>query len=190
MASKLAEPACCGGAHGPNASTVIDPVCGMSVAPNAGKPTAEYDGIDYHFCSAGCKEKFQGDPERYHDPEKRAAADAARDSAPPGTQYTCPMDPEIVQEGPGTCPICGMALEPMGVPPGQEGPNLELIDFTRRMIVGAILTVPILFIAMGPHLGLPVREWIGERTADWIEFALATPVVMWACWPFLERCVA
>lgn len=190
MASKLAEPACCGGAHGPNASTVIDPVCGMSVDPNAGKPTAEYDGIDYHFCSAGCKEKFQGDPERYLDPEKRAAADAARDSAPPGTQYTCPMDPEIVQEGPGTCPICGMALEPMGVPPGQEGPNLELIDFTRRMIVGAILTVPILFIAMGPHLGLPVREWIGERTADWIEFALATPVVLWAGWPFFERCVA
>ncbi len=189
MTAKHARPSCCGGAKEPYASTVVDLVCGMHVDPAAGKPTAAYGGIDYHFCSAGCKEKFQSDPERYLDPEKRAKADAARESAPPGTLYTCPMDPEIVQEGPGTCPICGMALEPMGVPPGQEGPNLELIDFTRRMIVGAILAVPILIVAMGPHLGLPIRAWIGERTADWIEFALATPVVLWAGWPFFERCL-
>ncbi len=187
---KHAGSSCCDGAQEPNASTVIDPVCGMHVDPATGKPEAEHGGVSYHFCSAGCKEKFQAGPERYLDPDKRAAAEAARDSAPPGTLYTCPMDPEIVQEGPGTCPICGMALEPMGVPAGEEGPNLELIDFTHRLIAGAILTVPILILAMGPHLGIPVREWIGERTADWVEFALATPVVLWAGWPFFVRCVA
>jgi P-type Cu+ transporter len=190
VAMKHAGSSCCDGGQEPNASTVIDPVCGMHVDPAAGNPEAEHGGVGYHFCSAGCKEKFQADPERYLDPDKRAAAEAARDSAPPGTLYTCPMDPEIVQEGPGTCPICGMALEPMGVPAGEQGPNLELIDFTHRMIVGAILTVPILILAMGPHLGIPVRHWIGERTADWVEFALATPVVLWAGWPFFERCVA
>lgn len=190
MVAKHAGPSCCGGAQEPNASTVIDPVCGMHVDPAGGKPTAEHGGVSYHFCSPSCKEKFQSDPERYLDPDKRAAAEAARDSAAPGTLYTCPMDPEIVQEGPGTCPICGMALEPMGVPTGEEGPNLELIDFTHRLIVGAILTAPILILAMGPHLGLPIRAWIGERTADWIEFALATPVVLWAGWPFFERCAA
>ena len=188
MATKHAGPSCCGGAQDQNAATAIDPVCGMRVDPAAGNPAAEHGGVSYHFCSEGCKEKFQTDPERYLDPEKRAAAEASRDAAAPGTLYTCPMHPEIVQEGPGTCPICGMALEPMGAPTGEEGPNPELIDFTRRMIVGAILTVPILILAMGPHLGVPFREWIGERTADWIEFALATPVVLWAAWPFFVRC--
>jgi Cu+-exporting ATPase len=135
-----------------------------------------------YFCAARCKEKFEADPEKY------ANGPPAQEPMPAGTQYTCPMDPEIVQEGPGTCPICGMALEPMGVPAGDEGPNPELVDFTQRLIVGAILTLPILVIAMGPHLAIPVREWIGERTADWIQFALATPVVLWAGWPFLVRC--
>jgi len=190
MATKHAGPSCCGGAQDHNAAMVIDPVCGMRVDPLAGKPTAEHGGVDYHFCSADCCDKFQADPERYLDPQKRAAAETARDAAPPGTIFFCPMCPGQEQEGPGVCKVCGMALEPMGAPTGEQGPNTELIDFTRRMIIGAILTVPILVLSMGPHLGIPIRAWIGERTADWIEFALATPVVLWAGWPFFERCKA
>ena len=190
MATKHAGPSCCGGAQDHNAAMVIDPVCGMRVDPLAGKPTVEHGGVDYHFCSADCHDKFLTDPERYLDPEKRAAAEAARDAAPPGTIFFCPMCPGQEQEGPGVCKVCGMALEPMGAPTGEQGPNTELIDFTRRMIIGAILTVPILILSMGPHLGIPMRAWIGERTADWIEFALATPVVLWAGWPFFERCKA
>ncbi len=159
-----------------------DPVCGMSVNVATAEHFAHHNGHDVYFCSARCKEKFEVDPETYAD------GPPTQEPMPAGTQYTCPMHPEIVQEGPGTCPICGMALEPMGIPTGDEGPNPELVDFTRRMIVGAVLTVPILVLAMGPHLGLPVREWIGERNADWIEFALATPVVLWAGWPFFVRC--
>jgi len=190
MATKHAGPSCCGGAQDHNAAMVIDPVCGMRVDPLAVKPTVEHGGVDYHFCSADCHDKFLTDPERYLDPEKRAATEAARDAAPPGTIFFCPMCPGQEQEGPGVCKVCGMALEPMGVPTGEQGPNTELIDFTRRMIIGAILTVPILVLSMGPHLGIPIRAWIGERTADWIEFALATPVVLWAGWPFFERCKA
>ena len=106
---------------------------------------------------------------------------------PAGTIYTCPMHPEIEQVGPGHCPICGMALEPKGVPAADAGPNPELVDFRRRFAVGAALTVPLLVVAMGPMLGLPVGAWIGERTARWAELALATPVVLWCGWPFLVR---
>ena len=106
---------------------------------------------------------------------------------PKGTQYTCPMHPEIVRDKPGSCPICGMALEPMGVPTGDEGPNPELIDFTRRFWVSAVLSLPLLVIAMGPMLGLAVRDWIGEPVAAWLELLLATPVVLWAAIPFFHR---
>lgn len=159
-----------------------DPVCGMSVDVSTAEHRTEHDGQDVYFCSARCREKFEADPGKY------VGGPPTSEPMPAGTQYTCPMHPEIVQEGPGTCPICGMALEPMGVPTGEEGPSPELVDFTRRMILGAGLTVPILILAMGPHLGLPVREWIGKRNADWVEFALATPVVLWAGWPFFVRC--
>ncbi|KUO64177.1 MAG: copper-transporting ATPase [Alphaproteobacteria bacterium BRH_c36] len=163
-------------------ATTTDPVCGMRVNIATAEHKTQHDGQDVYFCSARCKDKFEAAPDKYAD------GSTTPEPMPAGTQYTCPMHPEIVQEGPGTCPICGMALEPMGVPTGEEGPNLELVDFTNRMIVGAVLTLPILVLAMGPHLGLPIREWIGERTADWIEFALATPVVLWAAWPFFVRC--
>jgi Cu+-exporting ATPase len=106
---------------------------------------------------------------------------------PAGTQYTCPMHPEIVQDGPGDCPLCGMALEPMGVPTGDEGPNPELVDFTRRFWVSVTLALPLVVISMGPMVGLPVRDWLGERVAVWAEFALATPVVLWAAFPFFKR---
>ncbi len=168
--------------HPDHGASMIDPVCGMSVNTATAAHTTRYGSDDIYFCSARCKEKFEADPEKYAD------GPPAQEPMPVGTQYTCPMHPEIVQEGPGTCPICGMALEPMGVPTGEVGPNLELVDFTRRMIVGALLTLPILVLSMGPHLGFPIREWIGERTADWIEFILATPVVLWAAWPFFVRC--
>ena len=103
-----------------------------------------------------------------------------------GNQYTCPMDPEIVQDHPGSCPKCGMALEPMGVPAGDAGPNPELVDFTLRFRVGLALTVPLLVIAMGGMLGWPVREWLGAA-APWAELVLATPVLLWCARPFFKR---
>ena len=172
-----------GHASNDDPATALDPVCGMTVDLSAGKPEYAHDGETYHFCSQGCCNKFAADPEHYLSGAHRKAAE----DAPSGTIFTCPMHPEIVQEGPGTCPICGMALEPMGVPAGDEGPNPELVDFTRRFRVGAALTVPILVLAMGPMAGLPVREWLGERPSVWLELALGAPVILWAGWPFFAR---
>ncbi|OQM75692.1 heavy metal translocating P-type ATPase [Manganibacter manganicus] len=158
-----------------------DPVCGMKVDRSTAKHFTRHEGKGYYFCSSGCQDKFEAKPETYL---------GARPAAEPmvvGTQYTCPMHPEIVRDKPGSCPICGMALEPMGVPTGDEGPNPELIDFTRRFWVSVVLSVPVFILAMGPMVGLPFREWIGERLAVWIEFALATPVVLWAALPFFRR---
>ncbi|MGN6764676.1 MAG: heavy metal translocating P-type ATPase, partial [Rhizobiaceae bacterium] len=169
-------------AHGAVQDAVIrDPVCGMVVDPKAGKPSMEHGGHTYHFCSAGCRGKFEADPERYLG-ERPAPEPMLK-----GTQYTCPMHPEIVRDAPGACPICGMALEPMGVPTGDEGPNPELVDFTRRFRVSAALTLPLFILAMAPMVGLPLRDWIGERLSVWIELVLATPVVLWAAAPFFER---
>lgn len=164
--------------------TVTDPVCGMSVDTAVGKPTHEHAGVLYHFCSQGCCDKFAAAPDHYISGEHRRMAE----EAPAGTIFTCPMHPEIQQEGPGSCPICGMALEPMGVPTGNEGPNPELIDFRRRFLIGAILTLPLLILSMGPLVGLGfLRDMLGERPALWAELALGTPVVLWAGWPFLTR---
>ncbi len=162
--------------------TAIDPVCGMTVTIATAKHVLEHDGKKVYFCNPRCKEKFEADPEKYAD------GPPAPEPMPAGTMYTCPMDPEIVQEGPGTCPICGMALEPMGIPTGDEGPNPELVDFTHRFKIAAALTLPVFLLAMAPHIGLPLREWIGERVSVWLEFLLATPVVLWAARPFFERC--
>ena len=112
---------------------------------------------------------------------------AAPEPMPRGTQYTCPMHPEIITDAPGNCPKCGMALEPMGVPAGDNEPNPELIDFTRRLWISALCAAPLFILAMGPMLGLPLREWLGDRLATWIELALATPVVLWAAVPFFRR---
>ncbi len=159
-----------------------DPVCGMTVDPKAGKPTAEYKGKIFHFCSSGCQQKFTADPEEYLDSQP-----ALPKAVPIGTLYTCPMHPQIIRDKPGSCPICGMALEPMGVPTGDEGPNPELVDFTRRLWVSAACSIPLLILTMGPMFGLPVRDWIGERLAAWFELALAAPVVLWAALPFFKR---
>ena len=117
-----------------------------------------------------------------------AAPRAAQPPAAPGTRYTCPMHPEIVRDAPGDCPICGMALEPMGAPALDEGPNPELVDFTRRFWIGAAFTLPLLLLTMGQFVGLGfIRDALGERNALWTEFVLGTPVVLWAGWPFFVR---
>ena len=165
-------------------ATVKDPVCGMSVTLGAGKPSFAHDGRTWHFCSQKCHDRFAADPAHY-------LSGAHKRQAPPvpaGTQYTCPMHPEIVRDAPGDCPKCGMALEPMGVPSGDEGPNPELVDFRRRFWIGAVLAVPLLLLSMGPFLGLGfARDLLGERAAQWVELALSTPVVLWAGWPFFVR---
>jgi P-type Cu+ transporter len=159
-----------------------DPVCGMDVDPHATAHRAEHAGRTYHFCCAGCRSKFLADPGRYIAPEEAGATAAP---LPEGTIYTCPMHPEIRQVGPGSCPICGMALEPE-LPAADAGPNHELIDMTRRFWIGAALTVPILVLEMGGELtGLTMT--LGMRLSNWIQLALATPVVWWAGWPLLVR---
>lgn len=174
-----------GGADGgAQDAKATDPVCGMKVDTSAGKPQFEHEGELYHFCSQRCHDRFSEDPEHYLSGAHRRAAD----EAPKGTMYTCPMHPEIVQEGPGTCPICGMALEPMGVPAPDEGPNPELVDFKQRFLIGALLTIPLLLLSMGPLVGLGfAREMLGERVSLWAELFLGTPVILWSGWPFLER---
>jgi len=165
-----------------SAHKVKDPVCGMMVDPHKTAHKAEHAGRPYYFCSAGCREKFLADPERYLDP---AAATERAEPVPEGTIYTCPMHPEIRQVGPGSCPICGMALEPVLVSL-EAGPNEELIDMTRRFWIGLVLTLPVFVLEMGGHL-LGLDHLISQRTSNWIQMLLATPVVLWAGWPFFQR---
>ncbi len=163
-------------------ATAKDPVCGMNVDRGAATHIQKHEGNSYYFCSERCEQKFVADPAQY------LGDTPTPEPMPEGTIYTCPMHPEIQQEGPGTCPICGMALEPMGVPTGDEGPNPELVDFKRRFWLGAIFTLPLLILSMGPFVGLGfIREMIGERLTLWIELALGTPVILWAGWPFFVR---
>lgn len=161
--------------------SAIDPVCGMAVDRSRARFMSKHEGEKLYFCSSGCQNKFDADPRTY------LGERPAPEPMPEGTLYTCPMDPEIVQDHPGDCPICGMALEPMGVPAADAGPNPELVDFTFRLKVSAALTIPILLIAMGPMVGLPVRDWMGEGAAKWLELILATPIVVWAAAPFFKR---
>ncbi len=160
---------------------VRDPVCGMTVDPATAKHFVRHQGQDFYFCSAGCKAKFEAEPQKY------LGDRAAPQPMPKGTQYTCPMHPEIIRDKPGSCPICGMALEPMGVPTGDEGPNPELVDFTRRFWVSAALSLPLLIVAMAPMLGLTFEAVVDDRTMVWLELALASPVVLWAAQPFFHR---
>lgn len=220
---------CCSAKNAaPAAEAVIrDPVCGMTVDPAAGKPTAEHGGRTFHFCSERCRTKFQAEPETYltatdpvcgmsvdrasakhfvrhegqgfyfcsssckakfeAEPAKYLAGRPEPEPMPKGTQYTCPMHPEIIRDKPGSCPICGMALEPMGVPTGDEGPSPELVDFTRRLWVSAVLSLPLLIAAMAPMLGLSFESFIDGRAKTWAELALASPVVLWAALPFFHR---
>ncbi len=153
----------------------------MTVDPHVGKPTHDHQGHIYHFCSAGCQAKFAANPEHYLNKQDEP------EPAPPGTLFTCPMHPEIVQEGPGPCPICGMALEPMGVI-AEDAPNKELIDFTRRLKVAVPLSLVILVLDMSAHVfGLDVLPFLSPHAEQWLLLALATPAVLWCGWPFFER---
>lgn len=157
-----------------------DPVCGMDVDPHTATLKADYRGITYYFCAPGCRTKFIANPEKY------LGDKAPAEPVPEGTEYTCPMHPEIVQVGPGSCPICGMALEPMLVSL-DDGPNHELIDMTRRFWIGLALTVPVFALEMGAHLVPALHHLVPPVTSAWIQLALATPVVLWAGWPFFVR---
>jgi Cu+-exporting ATPase len=153
-----------------------DVVCGMQVDPANASAVSHFGGKTYYFCSKGCKAKFDADPAKFTEHRDSAAVTpVAPASAAPGAavQWTCPMHPEIVRDGPGSCPICGMALEPRTATL-DEGPNVELIDMTHRFRVSAMLTIPLLFLSMKSGLA-------------WMEMALATPVVLWGGWPFFVR---
>ncbi|MFC7738542.1 heavy metal translocating P-type ATPase [Roseomonas sp. GCM10028921] len=164
-------------------ASVTDPVCGMEVDPATSKHRLEHGGTTFHFCSAGCRTKFEANPEQYLRTEKAAAPTAAQKAA----IYTCPMHPEIRQQGPGSCPICGMALEPLEVT-AEAAPNHELADMTRRFWIGLALTIPVVILEMGAHLpGLNLHNLVPPRTSVWIQFLLGTPVVLWAGWPFFVR---
>jgi Cu+-exporting ATPase len=155
----------------------------MAVDPAKTPHHAQHHGTAFHFCSAGCKSKFEADPDKYLKAEKAAAPTAAEKSA----IYTCPMHPEIRQQGPGSCPICGMALEPLEIT-AEAVPNEELADMRRRFWVGLVLTLPILVLEMGSHIpGLGIHHLVPPRVSVWIQFLLGTPVVLWAGWPFFVR---
>jgi Cu+-exporting ATPase len=153
----------------------------MQVDPATTAHHATYAGVDYHFCSVGCRGKFVADPAKYLSPK----AAAATTPAPAGTIYTCPMHPQIRQEGPGTCPICGMALEPE-MPSLEDEDNPELRDFSHRFWWTLPLTLVVLALAMLGHR----ITFLSTEARTWVELVLSTPVVLWAGWPFFERCVA
>jgi Cu+-exporting ATPase len=181
-----------------------DPVCGMTVSEEKAADRREHDGTTYYFCCKSCGEKFQADPERYlkanshHSMHQSAGhhamvqiAPAKTPAAPAGksaseTEYTCPMHPQIRQKGPGACPICGMALEPVAFTAEED--NSELRDMTRRFSISVVLTIPLLLpmvFDLFPHSG--AGQWMHSRAANWLELVLATPVVLWAGWPFFVR---
>src|SRR6266542_3161381 len=160
---------------------VVDPVCGMTIAPEGAAGRLEYKGATYYFCNLSCLQKFKAAPEQYIQPRREAAPAAGGK-----VEYTCPMHPEIVRSEPGSCPICGMALEPREIT-GEEA-NPELVQMTRRFWASVALTVPILAFMISDLLpGDPLMHTLGMRLARWIQFALATAVVLWGGWPFFER---
>ncbi|MDE0033863.1 MAG: heavy metal translocating P-type ATPase [Deltaproteobacteria bacterium] len=157
-----------------------DPVCGMTVQRASARYMTRHDGERFYFCSGHCQARFEASPEDILGPRSEP------EPAPEGVKYTCPMDPEIIRDEPGDCPICGMALEPM-MPSADAGPNPELADFRRRLWIGAPLGLATLVLEMGGHLGLPMAEWLGPLLHVWLQFLLATPVVVWMALPFFKR---
>jgi len=169
--------ASCGHDH----DIAIDPVCGMKVKIAGAKNTTVHEGHTYYFCNPKCLQKFTAEPNRYLKPAEAAPAVPV----PVGTIYTCPMHPEIRQVGPGSCPICGMALEPAEASL-DHGPNEELLDMTRRLWIGLVLSLPVVAMEMGGHLA-NLHMLLEQKTSNWLQFALATPVVLWCGWPFFVR---
>jgi Cu+-exporting ATPase len=202
------------------ATAAVDPVCGMTVDPATARASTEYEGRNYYFCCPSCRARFEAEPPRYlrlqgaAGPEPPAAAGAAytcpmhpevrqdhpgscprcgmalepAGAPPPATrvEYTCPMHPQIVRDRPGNCPICGMALEPRTAA-GEEGPNPELADMSRRFWVAAMLALPVVLVAMSDLLPGQPLHFVEMGLLNWVQLALATPVVLWCGWPFFER---
>jgi Cu+-exporting ATPase len=162
-------------------ATSIDPVCGMTVTIKPTSLKSEHAGQTHYFCSAKCQTKFIADPAAYLGDKPAGVPVPVAE----GTQWTCPMHPEIVRDKAGSCPICGMALEPM-MPSLDAGPNPELADMQRRFGIGLALTVPVVALEMGAHF-LDLHRWISPQLGTWLQLVLATPVVLWAGWPFFER---
>jgi Cu+-exporting ATPase len=161
---------------------VLDPVCGMTIDPDTAAGTHEYKGERYYFCNVSCLDRFKADPEAFLNPRPEPAEEAR-----PGTEYTCPMHPEIVQIGPGSCPICGMALEPRTVSLDDDA-NPELADMTRRFWIAAALGLPVFVLAMGDMLlGMGLGGRLDMTVTNWVGLVCSTPVVLWAGWPFFER---
>ena len=154
----------------------------MMVDPHTTQHRATHASRTFYFCSAGCQRKFEADPSRYLSPEQAKSAD---EPISEGAVYTCPMHPEVRQTSPGSCPICGMALEP-AMATADAAPSAELVDMTRRFWIGLALTAPVFFLEMGGHL-LGLTQAIGQPTSNWLQLVLATPVVLWAGWPFFVR---
>src|SRR5215471_18866879 len=164
--------------HGAIDAGTVDPVCGMLVDPQTAAHRHSYHGHPYYFCSDRCRSKFAANPATYLG--SQAGKPAAREGA--GTIFTCPMHPEIRQSTFGACPICGMALEPL-VTTTEMGENLELVDMTRRLWSGLVLTIPVVALEMSGHMA----NLVGQAALNWIQFVIATPVVLWAGWPFFVR---
>ncbi len=183
-------------------SLVKDPVCGMDVDPATSEHRVEHDGQSFFFCSGHCQARFEASPESYlsphtdslhdhqhhHHPDNNGDQQVGVTATTPGevTEWTCPMHPEIRRPGSGSCPICGMALEPVTVT-ADSGPSPELADMTRRFWVGVALSIPVLVLGMGGDLFPAIHDAISPRASAWIQLVLATPVVLWAGWPFFER---
>src|SRR6266536_4176430 len=166
------------GHHRIGDKSLVDPVCGMKVAADPAK-SVSHDGTTYYFCSTRCMERFSADPRRYLEKEKPPGT-------APGAIYTCPMHPEIRQVGPGNCPKCGMALEPV-LASADERPNPELLDMTRRFWIGLVLTVPVFALEMSGHIGLSLHRFMSASVSGWVQFLFSIPVVLWAAGPFFVR---
>lgn len=172
---------------GVSAALARDPVCGMDVDPGAGGPRSEHLGVTSYFCSPHCQARFDADPAAYAvDADAPLRVTSTVTPAGDDVEHTCPMHPEIRQRGPGACPICGMALEPVVVT-ADTGPSAELADMTRRFWIALVLSVPVLVLEMGGHLFPALHELISPSVSEWVQLVLATPVVLWAGRPFFTR---
>jgi len=166
------------GASTTSADEVTDPVCGMKVSPDSAAGRYDHKGKTYYFCSKGCETKFKAQPEKYLNP-------VTLQDLPQDVEYTCPMHPQIVQIGPGSCPICGMALEPRKITL-DDTPDHELLDMRRRFWISAALTVPVFVLAMAEMLP-DFHSYVSPYQSIWIQFLFTTPVVFWGGWPFFQR---
>jgi Cu+-exporting ATPase len=182
------QSACCGhNEPATDATVAIDPVCGMKVKPQSAAGSHQHNGVTYYFCSKHCLTAFQADPEKYLTKPVPATAQPTHvaPAATKGAQYTCPMHPEIVRDGPADCPICGMALVPIAG--SGETDDSELRDLTRRLWIGIALSLPLVILAMSPMVGIKEPFGLMPRPRGWVEFLLGTPVVLWVGWPILRK---